>query len=179
MLPRGKAASGWGPIRAARAPGHTASGARKSTTGDSLWYAWAVSCGREERGVRIFYGWIIVGAAFVTWAISLGPRQAYSVFLLSFVDEFGWSRGLAAGAFSVHMVFYALGGLALGILVDRTGPRRVIAYSTAGGGGVPAAGPTGHWRLRLADDLPGIRGAGGRRRPPPDPRVPAGRPRGD
>lgn len=82
--------------------------------------------------MRIFYGWIIVGAAFVTWAISLGPRQAYSVFLLSFVDEFGWSRGLAAGAFSVHMVFYALGGLALGILVDRTGPRRVIAYSTAG-----------------------------------------------
>lgn len=82
--------------------------------------------------MRIFYGWIIVGAAFVTWAISMGPRQAYSVFLLSFVDEFGWSRGLAAGAFSVHMVFYALGGLALGILVDRTGPRRVIAYATAG-----------------------------------------------
>lgn len=84
---------------------------------------------RGER-VRIFYGWIIVGVMFVAWAISIGPRQAFPVFLLAFLEEFGWSRGLAAGAFSVHMTFYALGGLALGIIMDRLGPRRVMVFGT-------------------------------------------------
>ena len=82
-------------------------------------------------GVRIFYGWIIVGVAFTAWAISTGPRQTFPIFLLAFLDEFGWSRGLASGAFSVHMVFYALGGLGLGIIMDRWGPRRVMLAATA------------------------------------------------
>lgn len=82
--------------------------------------------------MRIFYGWVIVGVAFTAWGISTGPRQAFSIFLLSFTEEFGWSRGLAAGAFSAHMAFYALGGWVLGILVDRIGARRVMAIGTAG-----------------------------------------------
>ncbi|HYB74585.1 MAG TPA: MFS transporter [Candidatus Sulfotelmatobacter sp.] len=80
--------------------------------------------------MRIFYGWIIVGVAFTAWAISTGPRQTFPIFLLAFLEEFGWDRALAAGAFSVHMVAYALGGVALGVLVDRLGPRRVMALST-------------------------------------------------
>ncbi|HEY7677501.1 MAG TPA: MFS transporter [Candidatus Methylomirabilis sp.] len=81
--------------------------------------------------MRVFYGWVIVGVAFTAWAISTGPRQAFSILLLAFLEEFGWSRGLASGAFSIHMVFYALGGLGLGILVDRWGPRRVMVAGTA------------------------------------------------
>jgi MFS family permease len=50
--------------------------------------------------------------------------------LLAFVTDFGWSRTATAAAFSIHMTFYALGGWALGVLVDRLGPRRVIAWST-------------------------------------------------
>ena len=80
--------------------------------------------------MRIFYGWIVAGAAFLAWAISIGPRQAFSVFLLAFLQDFGWSRSLTAAAFSVHMASYALGGCALGLLLDRIGPRRVIAWST-------------------------------------------------
>ncbi len=86
--------------------------------------------GRGGR-LRIFYGWIIVGVAFTAWAISTSPRQTFPIFLLALLDEFGWSRALAAGAFSVHMLSYALGGWALGALVDRLGPRRVIIASTA------------------------------------------------
>jgi MFS family permease len=80
--------------------------------------------------MRIFYGWIIAGAAFLAWAISIGPRQAFSVFLLAFLQDFGWSRTATAAAFSVHMASYALGGCLLGLLLDRIGPRRVIAWST-------------------------------------------------
>ncbi len=80
--------------------------------------------------MRIFYGWIIAGAAFLAWAISIGPRQSFSVFLLAFLQDFGWSRTGTAAAFSVHMASYALGGCVLGLLLDRIGPRQVIVWST-------------------------------------------------
>lgn len=80
--------------------------------------------------MRIFYGWIVAGTAFLAWAISIGPRQSFSVFLLAFLQDFGWSRTATAAAFSVHMASYALGGCLLGLLLDRIGPRRVIAWST-------------------------------------------------
>mgnify|MGYP001351478679 FL=1 len=82
--------------------------------------------------MRIFYGWIIAGAILTTWGISIGPRQSFSIFLLPFVDEFGSSRSTTAAAFSIHMALYALGGWVLGIVMDRVGPRRIIAWSTAG-----------------------------------------------
>jgi len=80
--------------------------------------------------VPIFYGWIIAGVMSLAWAISIGPRQAFSVFLLAFLKDFGSSRTATAAAFSIHMSFYALGGWALGALVDRLGPRRVMIWST-------------------------------------------------
>jgi MFS family permease len=86
--------------------------------------------GLRAEAVRIFYGWILAGAAFLAWAVSIGPRQAFSVFLLAFLQDFGWSRSATAAAFSVHMASYALGGCVLGLLLDRIGPRRVIAWST-------------------------------------------------
>lgn len=79
---------------------------------------------------RLFYGWIIAGVVCLAWAISIGPRQSFSIFLLAFMEDFGWSRSATAAAFSIHMTFYALGGWVLGILMDRLGPRRVIAWST-------------------------------------------------
>ncbi len=82
--------------------------------------------------MRVFYGWIIAGTILTVWAISIGPRQSFSIFLLPFIDEFGASRSVISGIFSLHMALYALGGWGLGILVDRVGPKRIIAYSTAG-----------------------------------------------
>ena len=80
--------------------------------------------------MRIFYGWIIAGTILATWGISIGPRQSFSIFLLPFVGEFGASRSATAAAFSIHMASYALGGWLLGIIMDRVGPRRIIAWST-------------------------------------------------
>ena len=80
--------------------------------------------------VRIYYGWIIAGVLSLSWGISVGPRQAFPVFLLAFLKEFGASRTITAAVFSVHMTLYALGGWALGAVVDRFGSRRVIVWST-------------------------------------------------
>ena len=81
---------------------------------------------------RVFYGWIIAGTILTVWAISIGPRQSFSIFLLPFIDEFGSTRSAISGIFSLHMALYAVGGWGLGVLVDRMGPKRIIAFSTAG-----------------------------------------------
>ncbi|RPI10204.1 MAG: MFS transporter, partial [Zetaproteobacteria bacterium] len=100
---------------------------------------------------RIFYGWIIAGTILTVWALSIGPRQSFSVFLLPFVEEFGSNRSVVSGVFSVHMALYAVGGWGLGILVDRVGPKRIIAWSTAGWALVLVATGwlSGVWQLYL------------------------------
>ena len=112
---------------------------------------------------RIFYGWIIAGTILMVWAISIGPRQSFSVFLLPFVEEFESNRSVVSGVFSVHMALYAVGGWVLGILVDRVGPKRIIAWSTAGWALVLVATGwlTGVWQLYLVYGLLGGVATGG------------------
>ena len=71
--------------------------------------------------------WRVVVATFVTLGLAYGFWYAYSVFLVAFLREFGWSRSVVAGAFSVLVVMHGVSGPALGWLVERFGPRPVIA----------------------------------------------------
>lgn len=73
-----------------------------------------------------FYGWLIVGVAFVTMAIGVNARTAFSLLFPPILDEFGWERGVTAGAFSFGFLASAAFGPALGRLMDRRGPRFVV-----------------------------------------------------
>lgn len=66
-------------------------------------------------------------ATFVTLGLAYGFWYSYSVFLVAFLREFGWSRSVVAGAFSVLVVGHGVSGPVLGWLVERVGPRVVIA----------------------------------------------------
>ncbi|MGE0796714.1 MAG: MFS transporter [Lautropia sp.] len=72
------------------------------------------------------YGWVIVAIAFVTMAVAVTARTAFSLLLPPLIDEFGWDRGLAAGAFSFGFLVSAVLGPSTGWLMDRRGPRLVI-----------------------------------------------------
>lgn len=72
------------------------------------------------------FGWIIVGFSFVTLALAYGVWYSFSVFFVALLKEFGWSRSMAAGAFSLFVILHSLIGPFVGIMVDRLGPRRVI-----------------------------------------------------
>ena len=73
-----------------------------------------------------FYGWVIVGIAFVTMAISVTTRTSFSLLLPPLLDEFGWDRGMVAGAFSFGFLVSAVLSPVAGRLMDRRGPRAVI-----------------------------------------------------
>lgn len=79
----------------------------------------------------IFYGWILVGVSFVTMAIGVNARTAFSLLFPSILDEFGWDRGVTAGAFSFGFLISALVTPCVGWLTDRRGPRLVIETGVA------------------------------------------------
>jgi MFS family permease len=78
------------------------------------------------RRLPFFYGWVIIGCAFITVALGVTARTAFSLMFPPIVDEFGWDRGLAAGAFSFGFMVSALLSPLVGRLMDRRGPRFVI-----------------------------------------------------
>ena len=83
-----------------------------------------------------FYGWVIVAVAFVTMGVGVNARTAFSLLFPPIVDEFGWERGVTAGAFSFGFLVTAVTSPFLGRLMDRRGPRIVIEI----GVGLVAAG---------------------------------------
>lgn len=75
---------------------------------------------------RFFYGWVIVAVTFVTMAIGVNARTAFSLLYSPILDEFGWERGVTAGAFSFGFLISAIMSPLIGRLMDRSGPRTVM-----------------------------------------------------
>ncbi len=73
-----------------------------------------------------YFGWLIVGIAFVTMAIGVTARTAFSLLMPPLINEFGWDRGLAAGAFSFGFFVSAVLSPIVGRVIDARGPRIVI-----------------------------------------------------
>ncbi len=73
-----------------------------------------------------FYGWVVVAVAFITMAIGVNARTGFSLLFPPILDEFGWERGMTAGAFSFGFLVSAVLSPSLGRLMDRRGPRVVM-----------------------------------------------------
>jgi MFS family permease len=86
--------------------------------------------------VPLFYGWVVVAVAFVTTGLGVNARTAFSLLFPPILDEFGWERGVTAGAFSFGFLVSAILSPSLGRLMDHRGPRLVMEM----GVGLVAAG---------------------------------------
>jgi len=75
--------------------------------------------------------YLALAVTVVTLALAYGVWYAYSVFLVALLREFGWSRSVLAGAFSVFTLVSGGAGPVLGALADRFGPRRLILIGGA------------------------------------------------
>src|SRR6516162_923796 len=72
------------------------------------------------------HSWVLLGASFVTFMVSSACMQSYTVFLVVFIEAFGWSRGESSIAYSVSQLIGGVTSPLVGILVDRLGPRRLV-----------------------------------------------------
>ena len=85
---------------------------------------------------RIFYGWAIVGAAFIaTFAEVPGFGPVLTIFIKPIQEDLGWSYTTISTGFLIGSASGAIASTATGWLVDKYGPRIVVAL-----GGIGLAG---------------------------------------
>lgn len=70
--------------------------------------------------------WTLLGAAFLTFSVGAGFMHAYTVFLVAFIEDFGWSRADVSLAYAMSQLVSGFTSPFIGWLVDRFGPRRLI-----------------------------------------------------
>ena len=84
----------------------------------------------EKKAPRFFYGWVIVWLSFTTLAFHMGARFSFGIFQVPLIAEFGWSRGIMGGAFSLSLAVYALCSPYAGSLLEKRGPRAVMPWGS-------------------------------------------------
>lgn len=79
----------------------------------------------------VFYGWIVVFAAFLVMFTGFGAAYTFPAFFEPLSATFGASRGTIALVFSAAgFLYFALGAIS-GPLADRLGPRPVVGFGMA------------------------------------------------
>ncbi len=76
-----------------------------------------------------FYGYVIVIAISIIQIVMFGSRNTFGIFFKPLLTEFGWTRALISGAFSMSSVAQGFSGVLMGSLNDRIGPRAVMTIS--------------------------------------------------
>jgi len=81
----------------------------------------------RDRSRRSFYGWRIVAAGFIINAFGVGTFfYGFSTFFNPMIAEFGWSRTLMSGVFSLSRLEGGIEGPIAGWLTDRFGARKML-----------------------------------------------------
>jgi len=78
----------------------------------------------------------LIGASFIHLGVARGIRGTYSVFYVTLLEAFGWSRAATAGAISLSIVVEGISFPFVGYLTDRLGLRRTLVV----GGSILAIG---------------------------------------
>ncbi len=80
----------------------------------------------ENKKPRIFYGYVVVIACFISMVSMWGISYSFGVFFKPLLAEFGWTRAMTSGAYSLCMLLTGSLSIVAGRLTDRFGPRIVI-----------------------------------------------------
>ena len=76
--------------------------------------------------MKLFYGWVVVGAGIVMTCVGLGAMLSLSVFLQPISEAMGWSRTGISTAALLNWLCMGLGSFVWGALSDRVGTRTVV-----------------------------------------------------
>ena len=103
-----------------------------------------------------FYGWWIVGAGgLVQWYTSAIFWRGFQAFVPPILETFGWSRGVTGAAISVQRGESGLISPFVGVILDKYGPRKAMAFGVllTGGGFVYMSQMQSIWQFYVAIGL--------------------------
>src|SRR5216684_4516895 len=76
--------------------------------------------------MKLFYGWVIVGAGIVVTCVGFGAMLSLSIFLQPMAEAMGWSRTGISTAATINWLCMGVGTFIWGALSDRIGTRAVV-----------------------------------------------------
>ncbi|MFC1992868.1 MFS transporter [Chloroflexota bacterium] len=86
----------------------------------------SVSLLAKGKKPRFFYGYVVVIAGFFVLALMWGPIFSFGVFLKPVSEDFGWTRAMTTGAYSLYMVLHGFLYIIAGRVNDKFGPRILV-----------------------------------------------------
>src|SRR5256886_12147641 len=102
----------------------------RSRWAQSLFWSWvrwpAARASGRNRLMKLFYGWVIVGAGIVVTCIGVGAMLSLAIFLQPMSEAMGWSRTGISTARLLNWLRMAAGSFLWGALSDRFGTRAVV-----------------------------------------------------
>ena len=79
---------------------------------------------------KIYYGWLIVGALFLSSAIGVGTRQGFGVFVDTWGGDWEVNVSTISLAAAIGWLVNGLSAPILGQMADKYGPKRVLIFCT-------------------------------------------------
>src|SRR5438034_9147234 len=76
--------------------------------------------------MKIFYGWLIVGAGIVVTCIGMGAMLSLGIFLQPIATGMGWSRTGISTVSLLNFLSMGVGSFLLGAISDLFGTRSVV-----------------------------------------------------
>ena len=77
----------------------------------------------------MFYGWVIVASGCIIFLLAWGFQYSYGIFFTELCQDFGWTRTIISGGYSLFMLWHSILSLPAGWLNDKYGPRLTLALS--------------------------------------------------
>lgn len=110
---------------------------------------------RREDSIEVPYGWVIVFASLALHSIGLGAPNILFVALKPIAADLGSLRSVPSFAYSVLMIGTGIGGIFMGLWMDKRGVRYPVLFgcSMIGLGALLASQSDGKWSLYLANGL--------------------------
>ena len=100
---------------------------------------------------NIHYGWVVVGATFLTMLVTAGAVGAPGVLIVPLEREFGWDNAQISTALALRILLFGLFGPFAAAFMNRFGVRRVVicALILIGAGFLASLAMTRVWQLVL------------------------------
>ncbi len=83
---------------------------------------------RQNKAGGLYYGYWIVASSFLVLMLVYGAQFSFGVFFKPMLKEFGLSRGVLSGAYSLNLAMQAVAYIFTGKLSDKYGPRVVVTF---------------------------------------------------